>query len=64
VSSSESFLEPVTLSKMEICFNRNEILGQGYHGTIYKGSWRDKPVAVKKIEIAKFTSDEQENKIL
>jgi hypothetical protein len=53
-----------TQSKMEISFDRNEILGRGGFGSVFKGLWSDQPVAVKRIELTLHTSDEQEEKRL
>jgi serine/threonine protein kinase len=46
---------------MEISFDRSEVLGRGGYGKVFKGFWRDRPVAVKRIVL---TSDEQEEKSL
>jgi serine/threonine protein kinase len=46
---------------MEISFDRSEVLGRGGYGKVFKGFWRGRPVAVKRIVL---TSDEQEEKSL
>jgi serine/threonine protein kinase len=40
--------------------DRNAVLGIGGYGTVFKGKWNSKIVAVKRIELAKFENNKEE----
>jgi serine/threonine protein kinase len=40
--------------------DRNAVLGIGGYGTVFKGKWNSKIVAVKRIELAKSENNKEE----
>ena len=44
--------------------DQNAILGKGKYGTVFEGVWREKPVAIKRIQLSDIKSNEREEAAL
>jgi serine/threonine protein kinase len=45
---------------LSIKFERETVLGKGAYGTVFRGEWNNKRVAVKRIELAKCEAKKEE----
>jgi serine/threonine protein kinase len=45
---------------ISIEFERETVLGSGRYGTVFRGEWNNKRVAVKRIELAKCANKKEE----
>ena len=44
--------------------DKNKRLGKGAFGTVFEGVWREKPVAIKRIQLSDIKSNEREEAAL
>jgi hypothetical protein len=56
------YLKSISCSLITI--DRNKILGFGAYGVVFEGTWNEKKVAVKRIQIATSESNKQEEEAL
>jgi hypothetical protein len=48
-------------TKMEIQLNREVLLGQGGFGAVFLGTFQDRKVAVKRVELIRVNDEEEKN---
>ena len=61
--TSEEDILPINVIQ-KIIIDKNKILGQGGYGTVFEGTWGNKKVAVKRIQLVNIDNGNKEETAL